>query len=315
MSGNPTPSTEPIVSNSFPTLTPSGDNDFLLEETDAFLAIDDEPISSKIDDRYYDSKGYILLFEEFLNDDPSSPPLPPEELKVVKPTNEKSSIDKPPMVKLKDLPPHLEYEFLEGNDKLAIIIDKDLKDEEKTALIKVLKSHKQALAWQLFDIKGMSSQQKNKFFKHVKHYFWDDPFLFKICADQVIQRCVHGQEAIDILKACHNGPTGGHHVPNYTAKKVFDSSFYWPMINRDAHNLVKSCDACQPVREKFRNGMKCLKIPSKLAKFFTFEASIAWGRSHLHEGTRIYSWPSITCRNGLKRKRSPLTTPELFANS
>nr|GEY73995.1 reverse transcriptase domain-containing protein [Tanacetum cinerariifolium] len=73
---------------------------------------------------------------------------------------------------------------------------------------------------------GMSSQQKSKFFKDVKHYFWDDPFLFKICADQVIRRCVHGQEAIDILKACHYGPTGGHHGPNYTAKKVFTSGFY-----------------------------------------------------------------------------------------
>ncbi|GJW08371.1 reverse transcriptase domain-containing protein [Tanacetum coccineum] len=95
----------------------------------------------------------------------------------------------------------------------------------------------------------MSSQQKNKFFKDVKHYFWDDPFLFKICADQVIRRCVHGQEAIDILKACHNGPTGGHHGPNYTAKKVFDSGFYWPTIYRDAHDLVKSCDSCQRHRK------------------------------------------------------------------
>nr|GEU32004.1 DNA-directed DNA polymerase [Tanacetum cinerariifolium] len=70
-----------------------------------------------------------------------------------------------------------------------------------------------------FVVKGMSSQQKSKFFKDVNHYFWDDPFLFKICADQVIRRCVHGQKAIDILKACHYGPTGGHHGPNYTAKK------------------------------------------------------------------------------------------------
>ncbi|GJR02425.1 reverse transcriptase domain-containing protein [Tanacetum coccineum] len=53
-------------------------------------------------------------------------------------------------------------------------------------------------------IKGMSSQQKRKFFKDVKHYFWDDPFLFKICADQVIRRCISGQEAFDILKACHS---------------------------------------------------------------------------------------------------------------
>ncbi|GKC70316.1 reverse transcriptase domain-containing protein [Tanacetum coccineum] len=96
-----------------------------------------------------------------------------------------------------------------------------------------------------FVVKGMSSQQKNKFFKDVKHYFLDDPFLFKICDDQVIRRCVHGQEAIDILKACHNGPTGGLHGPNYTQKKVFESGFYWPKIYRDAHDLVKSCDSCQ----------------------------------------------------------------------
>ncbi|GJV28384.1 reverse transcriptase domain-containing protein [Tanacetum coccineum] len=55
-----------------------------------------------------------------------------------------------------------------------------------------------------FIVKGMSTQQKNNFFKDVKHYFWDDPFLFKTCADQVIRRCVSGQEAVDILTACHN---------------------------------------------------------------------------------------------------------------
>nr|GEV84641.1 reverse transcriptase domain-containing protein [Tanacetum cinerariifolium] len=441
VSGNPTLFMRPIVSTSSPTLTLFGDSDFLLEETDAFLAIEDDPISSEIDDSYYDSEGDILLLEEFLNDDPSSPPLPPQELKVVEPKHEKSSIDEPPVVELKDLPPHLKYAFLEGDDKLPVIIAKDLKDDEKTALIKVLKSHKQALAWQLFDIKeneliatrlvmgwrvcidyqelndatrkdhfplpfmdkmleriagngyycfldgfsgyfqipidpqdqekttftcpygtlayrrmpfglcnapgtfqrcmmaifhdiiekmmeenshfmvkegivldhkisknrievdkakvdviaklphpttvkgiwsflghagfyrrfikdfskiarsmtrllekdtpfifskeciedfqslmkklteapilvapdwdlpfelmcdasdfaiGMLSQQKNKFFKDVKHYFWDDPFLIKICVNQVIWRCVYGQEVVDILKAYHNGPT------------------------------------------------------------------------------------------------------------
>nr|GEW48449.1 reverse transcriptase domain-containing protein [Tanacetum cinerariifolium]GEW51345.1 reverse transcriptase domain-containing protein [Tanacetum cinerariifolium] len=156
VSGNLTPSMKPIVSTSSPTLTPFGDSDFLLEETDAFLAIKDEPISSKIHDSYYDSEGDILLLEEFRNDYPSSPPLPPQELKIVEPKNEKSSIDEPPAVEHKDLPPHLEYAFLEGDDKLPIIIFKDLKDEEKTALIKVLKSHKQALTWQLFDIKGIN---------------------------------------------------------------------------------------------------------------------------------------------------------------
>ncbi|GJX27677.1 reverse transcriptase domain-containing protein [Tanacetum coccineum] len=74
-----------------------------------------------------------------------------------------------------------------------------------------------------FIVKAMSSQQKNKFFKDVKYYFWDDTFLFKICADQIIRRCMHGQKAIDILKACHEGPTGGHHSANLTARKVFDA--------------------------------------------------------------------------------------------
>nr|GEX02264.1 reverse transcriptase domain-containing protein [Tanacetum cinerariifolium] len=94
----------------------------------------------------------------FLNDDPSSPPLPPQEVKVIEPNNEKSSIDESPVVELKDLPPHLEYVFLEGDDKLPVIISKDLNDEEKAALIKVLKSHKQALAWKLFDIKGINPE-------------------------------------------------------------------------------------------------------------------------------------------------------------
>ncbi|GJR07572.1 reverse transcriptase domain-containing protein [Tanacetum coccineum] len=96
-----------------------------------------------------------------------------------------------------------------------------------------------------FVVKGMSTQQKNKFFKDVKHYFWDDPFLFKICADQVIRRCVHGNEALEILSACHNGPTGGHHGANLTAKKIFDSGFFWPTIYKDAHEFVKNCDSCQ----------------------------------------------------------------------
>nr|GEW52195.1 reverse transcriptase domain-containing protein [Tanacetum cinerariifolium] len=96
-----------------------------------------------------------------------------------------------------------------------------------------------------FIIKGMSTQQKNKFFKDAKHYFWDDPYLFKTYADQVIRRCVAGQEAVDILTACHSEPTGGYYGANYIAKKVFHSGFYWPTIYKDAFELVKNCDSCQ----------------------------------------------------------------------
>ncbi|GJW03487.1 reverse transcriptase domain-containing protein [Tanacetum coccineum] len=89
-----------------------------------------------------------------------------------------------------------------------------------------------------FIIKGMSSQQKKKFFKDVKHYFWDDPYLFQICADQIIRRCVHGQEANDILKACHEGPTGGHHSANLTARKGIDFMGPFPSSRGNKYILV-----------------------------------------------------------------------------
>ncbi|GJS85671.1 reverse transcriptase domain-containing protein [Tanacetum coccineum] len=426
-SGNPTPSSDPIITTSSPSLTPFEGGDFILEEIEACLTSDSIPPG--IDDDDFDPEGDILLLEKLLNDDPSSP-LPPKELNFEKLKIIKSSVDDPPELELKDLPSHLEYAFLEGTNKLPVIIDKNIKVEEKALLLKVLKSYKRAIAWKISDIKGidpefythiilmdddfkpavqhqrrvnpkihevikkkviklldagliypifdspwvspvhcvpkkggmtvvtnedneliptrlvtgwrvcidyrklndatrkdhfllpfmdqmlerailgqraenlaadhlsrlenphqgdlenkeitetfpletlgmvtfrgdsstpwfadianyhagnfivkrMSSQQKKKFIKDVKHYFWDDPYLFRIGADQVIRRCVYGQEAIDILTSCHNGPTGGYHGANYTAKKVFDSGFYRLTIYRDAHDLVTRCDACQ----------------------------------------------------------------------
>nr|GEW80095.1 hypothetical protein [Tanacetum cinerariifolium] len=421
-SGNPTLFYDLIVFATSSTLTPFGNSDFLLEEVDVFLAVEDEPTSSEFYQPYLDPKGDILLLEAFLNDDPSPPPnqrnYVPEvrkELKIYEAHSEKSSVDEPPMAELKELPPRLEYAFLEGDDKLSVIIAKDLSginpdlcthkilmeedfepavqhqrrvnskihDVIKQEVIKLLEagliypisdspwvspvhcvpkkgglcnapgmfqrcmmaifhdmiektmevfmydfsvfgnsfqswlSHLdqmlkrpmtrllekdapfifspecvdafrtlktklceapilitpnwdmpfelmcdasdfpigavleqrqdkhfrpihyasktmteadskytttekemlavvQSTSWFAdfanyhagnFIVKGMSSQQKNKFFKDVKHYFWDDPHLLKICADQIIRRCVSGQEAVDILKACHSGPT------------------------------------------------------------------------------------------------------------
>nr|GEV89027.1 reverse transcriptase domain-containing protein [Tanacetum cinerariifolium] len=97
-------------------------SDFLLEEVDAFLALEDDATSPKVNHSYFDTEGDIFLLEAFLNDDPSLPP----------PTQGKYL----PQVKLKDLPPHLEYAFLEGDDKFSIIIAQDLSVEEKSALIK-----------------------------------------------------------------------------------------------------------------------------------------------------------------------------------
>nr|GEW33861.1 reverse transcriptase domain-containing protein [Tanacetum cinerariifolium] len=165
-SGNPTPYYGPIVSTTSPTLTPFGNSDFLLEEVDAFLALEDDATSPEVDQSYVDTEGYILLLKAFLNDDLSLPPpnqgnyLPEvrKELKICEAKSKKSSIDEPLEVELKDLPPYLEYAFLEGDDKLPVIIAKDLSVEEKTALKTVLKSHKRAIAWKLSDIKGINPE-------------------------------------------------------------------------------------------------------------------------------------------------------------
>ncbi|GJU64902.1 reverse transcriptase domain-containing protein [Tanacetum coccineum] len=368
-SGNITPS-DPIIASSSPAFTPFEGGDFILEEIESCLSND--LIPSGIDDAYFDPEGDIRLLEKLLNEDPSPtlPPMQNDDLKQVDVTMTKPSTEEPPELELKDLLSHLKYAFLEGTDKLPLIISKELNDEEQAALLKILmeddfkpaiqhqrrvnlKIHEvikkeviklldagfiypisdspvsygmaafvlitifsnpidhprpkedtstclmgrfayrthslsayvmpeqhvpKILLLQEFDViirdkkgaenltadhftswfadianyhagnfvvKGMLSQQKKKFFKDVKHYFWDDPYLFKICVDQVIGRCVYGQEAVDILTACHNGPTGGHHGANYTAKKVFDSDFYWPTNYRDAYDLVTRCDTCQ----------------------------------------------------------------------
>nr|GEV14686.1 DNA-directed DNA polymerase [Tanacetum cinerariifolium] len=342
-SGNPTPYYDSIVSNSSLTLTPFNKSDFLLlEEADAFIAIDDEPISPEIDATYYDPEGDIFILEVLLNSDPSRP-LPNQkdvfpgihkDLKVIEPKENKSSNDEPPQVELKELPPHLEYAFLGDNNKWPVIISKDLSVDEKTALIKVLKSRKQAITWKLNDIKGINpefcshkilleedyepkvqSQRRvnpkihDVIKKEVEKLLdagliypisdsrWDHfplPFM-----DQMLERLTgneyycflngfsgaenyatdhlsrfenpyenvfdpkeineffpletigklyhhdQSQEAVDILTACHSGPTEGHYDANYTAKKVFDLGFYWPTIYKDAFELVKNCDSCQ----------------------------------------------------------------------
>nr|GEW58773.1 reverse transcriptase domain-containing protein [Tanacetum cinerariifolium] len=131
---------------------------------------------------------------------------------------------------------------------------------------------------------------------------------------KVIRRCVHGKEALDILKACHNGPMGGHHGANLTAKKIFDSGFFWPTIYMDAHEFVKNRDSCQ------RQGKISQRDEMPQNSIQICEIFDVWGidfmaHSRLHEGTNIFLWLSITCQNRFKRKRSPLMMSVLFASS
>nr|GEV15220.1 DNA-directed DNA polymerase [Tanacetum cinerariifolium] len=126
-------------------------SDFILEEIEAYLK--DELISPEIDHVDCDPNGDICLIEKMLNNDPFQ--LPSMDLKQGEVVKAKSSIEEPPELELKDLPSHLEYDYLEGVDKLLVIIAKDLKVDEKEALLKVLKSHKRAIAWKITDIKGI----------------------------------------------------------------------------------------------------------------------------------------------------------------
>nr|GEV88011.1 reverse transcriptase domain-containing protein [Tanacetum cinerariifolium] len=140
---------EPIVKSFSPTFTPFRESNFFLEEIKDFL--NDESIPARIDNSFYDPEGVILFLEKLLNEDPFQLSL--MDLKPAEETKEKSSIEEPLELELKELPSYLEYAFLEESNKLPVIIAKDLKDVEKEALIKVLKSHKREIAWKIFDIK------------------------------------------------------------------------------------------------------------------------------------------------------------------
>ncbi|GJU57874.1 reverse transcriptase domain-containing protein, partial [Tanacetum coccineum] len=267
-SGNPTPYNDPIVSTSSPTLTPFKDSDFLLEEVDAFLALEDDPTSSEVDHSYYNSEGDILLLEAFLNDDPSLPPPTqgnyfPEirkELKICEAKNDKSSIDKPPEVELKDLPPHLEYAFLEGDYKLPVIIAKDLSVEEKAALIMVLKSHKRAIAWKLSDIKGINPE----FYTH------------KILMEEDYKPAVQHQIQVN-LKI--------HDVIKKEVEKLLDAGLIYPISDSPWVSLVH----CVPKKGGFtvvENDENEL-IPTRLVTGWR----VCINYRKLNEATRKYHFP------------------------
>nr|GEZ85780.1 reverse transcriptase domain-containing protein [Tanacetum cinerariifolium] len=257
------------------------ESDFLLlKEADAFITIDDEPILPKFNATYYNPKGDILILEALLNNDPEPPsnqkdyfPSVQKDLKVVEPKNP-SFDDEPPEVELKELPPHLEYAFLGDNQKWSVIISKDLSVNEKSALINILKSRKKAIAWKLTDIRGIDPEfcshkilleenfspkvqtlkylfaKKDAKARLLRWILLLQEFDFKGidtkgAENYAADHLSPGKEAIDILNACHSGPTGGHYGANYTAKKVFDSGFYWPTIYKDAFELVENCDSCQ----------------------------------------------------------------------
>nr|GEW76687.1 reverse transcriptase domain-containing protein [Tanacetum cinerariifolium] len=195
----------PIVKSSSLTLTPFGESDFILEEIVDFL--NDDSIPDEIDDSVFDPEGddakprllrWVLLLQEFditILDKKGSENLAADHL---------SRLENP------------HHDILENKD-----INKNFPLETLGSLT----SHNTPWFADIanfhagnFIKKGLTSQQKKKFFK---------------------------DEAFEILKAYHEGPSGGHHGANLTAKKVFDAGFFWPSIYRDAHKMIKTCDIFQ----------------------------------------------------------------------
>ncbi|RVW88059.1 Transposon Tf2-12 polyprotein [Vitis vinifera] len=100
-----------------------------------------------------------------------------------------------------------------------------------------------------------SAQDKRHFFAKIHVYYWEEPFLFKYCADQIIRKCVPEQEQSRILSHCHDSACGGHFASQKTAMKVIQSGFWWPSLFKDAHSMCKGCDRCQRLGKLTRRNM------------------------------------------------------------
>nr|GEZ98056.1 putative retroelement [Tanacetum cinerariifolium] len=308
-SGNPTLIYDLIVSNSSPTLTPFDESDFLLlEEADAFIAIDDEPISSEIDATYYDLEGDILILESLLNKEDYEPKVQSQrrvnqKIHDVIKKEVKKLLDAGIIYPISDNPWDQPFELMcdasdfvvravlgqriekqfrpihytsktmtedESNyttmekEMLAVvyafekfcsylIMNKSIVYTDHSAL-KYLFAKKDAkarlLRWilllQEFDFKVIDTKRAENYaadhlsrLKNPYENVFDPKEINEFFPLETISKLAHHDQT------CHSGPTGGHYGVNYTAKKVFDSGFYWPTIYKDAFELVKNCDSCQ----------------------------------------------------------------------
>ena len=97
--------------------------------------------------------------------------------------------------------------------------------------------------------------EKSKFMREVKRFFFDDPYLFKFCFDQVMIRCVFEEEIPNIMKYCHSLACGGHFSANKTAAKILQCGFYWPSLFKDVHSHCKTCPPCQSLGRVTKRNM------------------------------------------------------------
>jgi hypothetical protein len=108
-----------------------------------------------------------------------------------------------------------------------------------------------------------STQDKRKFLNEVKNFYWDDPYLFKYCPDQIFQRCIPDNEVSSVIKFCHFEACGGHFSSKKTTAEILQCGFYWPTMFKDTHAFCKTCENCQ----KVDIGQKVLLYNSRLHLF------------------------------------------------
>ena len=89
---------------------------------------------------------------------------------------------------------------------------------------------------------NLTSAQKKKFLHEVKWYMWDEPYLFRQGADQIIRRCIPFCETEGILRDCHSTVYGGHYGGEKTVARILQAGFFWPTLFKDAHQFVLRCD-------------------------------------------------------------------------
>ena len=105
----------------------------------------------------------------------------------------------------------------------------------------------------------------------LKKFFWDEPYLYRSCADRLIRRCVPECEMLSVLEACHSSPVGGHHSGIRTAHKILQCGYSWPTLHQDAHGFAKACDRCQ------RDGSISIKQELPLNPILVIELFDVWG--------------------------------------
>ena len=113
--------------------------------------------------------------------------------------------------------------------------------------------------------------QKKRFLSGARRYYWEEPILYRQCADSIIRRCVPDDEIPSILRHCHSLECGGHFAHNRTAAKVLQSGFFWPTLFRECRRFVETCDRCQ------RTGNISNRNEMPLKNILEIESFDVWG--------------------------------------